>query len=40
LRNLFNRLVGQMHHCLQHGERYDEEGAFPARPDAPDSTAA
>ncbi|GAA2281980.1 hypothetical protein GCM10010145_61840 [Streptomyces ruber] len=29
LRHLFNRLVGQIYHCLQHGERYDETLAFP-----------
>ncbi|MFF5018892.1 hypothetical protein [Streptomyces sp. NPDC001165] len=30
MRNLFNRMVGQLYHCLQHGHRYDEALAFPA----------
>ncbi|GGU83585.1 hypothetical protein GCM10010260_15420 [Streptomyces filipinensis] len=30
LRNLFNRMVGQLYHCLQHGEHYDEAQAFPS----------
>lgn len=30
-RNLFNRLLGVMHHCLQTGVHYDEAIAFPAR---------
>ncbi|WTT40900.1 IS110 family transposase [Kitasatospora sp. NBC_00085] len=29
-RHLFNRLLGQLHHCLQHHERFDENTAFPA----------
>jgi len=28
-RHLFNRLLGQLHHCLQTGQLYDEHTAFP-----------
>ncbi|MET8099438.1 IS110 family transposase [Streptomyces sp. NPDC005236] len=28
-RNLFNRMLGQLHHCLQHHELFDEQTAFP-----------
>ncbi|MFH8789163.1 IS110 family transposase [Streptomyces roseoverticillatus] len=28
-RNLFNRMIGQLHHCLQKGELFDEQLAFP-----------
>ncbi|WP_422656581.1 IS110 family transposase [Mycobacterium sp.] len=28
-RHLFNRLLGQLHHCLQTGQLYDEHRAFP-----------
>jgi hypothetical protein len=34
-RNLFNRLLGCLHHCLQTGQRYDEATAFPARQATP-----
>jgi hypothetical protein len=30
LRNLFNRFLGQLHHCLQQRQPYDEIKAFPA----------
>lgn len=30
LRNLFNRLLGCLHHCLTHHLTYDERHAFPA----------
>jgi len=30
LRNVFNGLIGQLHHCLQHREQFDEAAAFPA----------
>lgn len=33
-RNLFNRFMGMLFHCLQHGEHYDEEKAFPNQPAA------
>jgi hypothetical protein len=29
LRNLFNRMLGCLHHCLHTGKRYDEATAFP-----------
>jgi len=29
LRNLFNRLLGQLHHCLHTGQPYQESTAFP-----------
>ncbi|MFD9115248.1 IS110 family transposase, partial [Streptomyces bottropensis] len=28
-RNLFNRMLGQLYHCLQHHELFDEQTAFP-----------
>lgn len=28
-RNLFNRMISQLYHCLQHGQRFDESAAFP-----------
>ena len=28
-RNLFNRMIGMLYHCLQTGQRYDERKAFP-----------
>lgn len=28
-RNLFNRMLGQLYHCLEHGQRFDEAVAFP-----------
>ena len=30
LRNMFNRLRGQLYHCLQANQTYDESKAFPA----------
>jgi transposase len=32
-RNLFNRLLGCLWHCLQTGQRYDEATAFPVKAD-------
>lgn len=29
LRNVFNRLLGQLYHCLQTGQTYDASKAFP-----------
>lgn len=29
-RNLFNRMIGQLYHCLQHRKLFDEHTAFPA----------
>jgi transposase len=34
-RNLYGRLLGCLHHCLQAGRHYDEATAFPAREAAP-----
>jgi transposase len=34
-RNLFNRLLGCLHHCLATGQHYDEATAFPARQATP-----
>ncbi|WP_373433718.1 hypothetical protein [Streptomyces sp. CS113] len=31
-RNLFNRMIGQLCHCLQHRKLFDENTAFPAAP--------
>jgi len=31
-RNLFNRMIGMLYHCLQTGQTYDEERAFPPTP--------
>lgn len=39
-RNLFNRMIGQLCHCLQQSHRYDEALAFPAPPDEVGSPAA
>jgi hypothetical protein len=29
-RHLFNKLIGQRHHCLQHHQTFDEAKAFPS----------
>ena len=34
-RNLFNRLLGCLHHCLATGQHFDEATAFPAQAAAP-----
>jgi transposase len=34
-RNLFNRLLGCLHHCLATGQHYDEATAFPAKATTP-----
>lgn len=39
-RNLFNRFMGMLFHCLQAGVTYDETKAFPRPPSAELSTAA
>lgn len=39
LRNLFNRMIGCLHHCLAKGVHYNETAAFPTRPE-PCLTAA
>jgi hypothetical protein len=40
LRNLNNRLLGCLHHCLQTGQRYDEATAFPTTEPEPLAAAA
>nr|BFD88438.1 IS110 family transposase [Streptomyces sp. Xyl84] len=39
-RNLFNRMLGQLYHCLQQSQQYDEALAFPAPPDEVVTAAA
>ncbi|MFF4745538.1 IS110 family transposase [Streptomyces sp. NPDC001268] len=39
-RNLFNRFIGMLFHCLQHGRHYDEAKAFPTQPLEDHSTTA
>jgi len=38
-RNLFNRMIGRLYHCLQRRELFDEQSAFPA-PSQTETTAA
>lgn len=40
LRHLFNRLLGQLYHCLQTGQLYDPIKAFPTECDTPTQAAA
>ncbi|RSD16607.1 IS110 family RNA-guided transposase [Amycolatopsis eburnea] len=40
LRHLFNRFLGQLHHCLQTGQTYDPAKAFDPAPRTPTATAA
>ncbi|MGW3512105.1 IS110 family transposase [Streptomyces sp. NPDC000994] len=40
LRHLFNRMVGQLYHRLQHGHHYDEAVAFPSPSEGLKATAA
>jgi transposase len=40
LRNVFNRLLGCLYHCLQTGESYNEATAFPTPQDQPEPAAA
>ncbi|MET8439259.1 IS110 family transposase [Streptomyces sp900116325] len=39
-RNLFNRMIGQLYHCLQHRKLFDEQAAFPAPPLPVEASAA
>jgi transposase len=39
-RNVFNRLLGCLHHCLQTRQTYDEATAFPTISSSPDARAA
>ncbi|WP_443059496.1 IS110 family transposase [Streptomyces sp. NBC_00443] len=38
-RNLFNRMLGQLYHCLQHRELFEEQAAFPGPPELEVSAA-
>lgn len=38
-RNLFNRMLGQLYHCLQKRELFDEQSAFPTPPSAEPAAA-
>jgi transposase len=38
-RNLFNRMLGCLHHCLATGQHYDEATAFPSQPAAAPAAA-
>ncbi len=40
LRNVFNRFLGCLHHCLQTGQTYDETKAFPPTTHAAEPAAA
>ncbi|WP_433261624.1 IS110 family transposase [Actinosynnema sp. CS-041913] len=40
LRHLFNRFLGQLHHCLQTGQTYDPIKAFDTQLDTPTGAAA
>jgi transposase len=40
LRHLFNRMLGQLHHCLQTGQTYNPAKAFSERLEAPAQAAA
>jgi hypothetical protein len=35
MRNVFNRFLGCLHHCLQTGPGFDTGKAFPSMPSAP-----
>ena len=39
-RNLFNRMIGILHHCLATGAKYDERTAFPKISSNPATAAA
>jgi hypothetical protein len=39
-RNLFNRMIGCLHHCLATGELYYEHKAFPPQKSNPQQAAA
>lgn len=40
LRHLFNRMLGQLHHCLATGQTYDSTKAFPHAAPTPATTAS
>ncbi|MFD5813977.1 hypothetical protein [Streptomyces sp. NPDC127038] len=39
-RNFFNRMIGQLHHCQQKRELFDERSAFPTASCPPAEAAA
>jgi hypothetical protein len=39
-RNLFNRMLGILHHCLATGTKYDEHAAFSTADSSPSAAAA
>jgi hypothetical protein len=39
-RHLFNRMIGQLYHCLQSRQLFDEQHAFPSGPSMALATAA
>ena len=40
LRHLFNRMLGQLHHCLHTDHTYNPAKAFPERLEPPEQPAA
>lgn len=40
LRNLFNRMIGQLYHCLQNSRHYDEALVFSPPSEATETVAA
>lgn len=40
LRNLFNRMIGQLYHCLKNRQLFDEHAAFPPASEVLDASAA
>lgn len=40
LRNVFNRLISCLYHCLQTGQAYDETKVFPTQATAPEPASA
>ncbi len=40
LRNVFNRLIGCLYHCLHTSQAYDETKAFPTQTATPQPAAA
>ena len=40
LRHLYNRMLGQLYHCLQTGQTYDRDKAFPPQSTQPEPAAA
>jgi hypothetical protein len=40
LRHLYNRMLGQLYHCLHTGQPYDPNKAYPPNDTAPPNAAA